>query len=127
MPTIKWMAALLMLVLVAACGDSTGVSGSTHLGTYTLRTIDNQALPVTLEFDLTIVGSSITLSADGTYTVRFDLRVGNGPTSSESIGGDYTRSGNTILLDEGVSMAFSGGNTLTIIDSGDGSVWVYRM
>ncbi|HUF50129.1 MAG TPA: hypothetical protein VMN60_04815 [Longimicrobiales bacterium] len=128
--------ALLLAVLAFGCGDSsTDVAATAHVGTYTLRTIDNAPLPVTILVEgtasLVITAGSVNLNSDATFTDRTDYQIVSGTTTisdSDVAAGTYTRNGSTIELrtsDGGVySMAFSNGNTLT--QTFEGSVLVYR-
>ena len=128
---------MLLAVSVSACGD--GPSGLTatsgHAGTYTLRTINGQVLPTTIDSDATarldVASGSVTLRADGTFTDQTEFRLVSGTsttTETDVITGTYTRTGGTVTFspsDGGTySMSFTGGNTLT--QTIDSFVLVYR-
>jgi hypothetical protein len=78
-----------------------------------------------VEAGVALTSGSITISSNDTYTVRLSLQAG-ASTVSDSFDGTYTRSGNMIVLEDGVTGVFSGGNTLTVTFPDDGSVWVFR-
>ena len=115
---------------VSACGDSTGpgLGLGTSTGTYSLRTINGNALPYTIEegagTTVVIVSDAFALQAGGRFTEAFSLRVTeNGTTTTQSgtNAGTWALTGTavTLTLDGGgsVSGTLSGG-VLTIVDSG---------
>ncbi|HUF50854.1 MAG TPA: hypothetical protein VMN60_08485 [Longimicrobiales bacterium] len=125
---------LLTALVLTACSDSTGPE-ATVVGSYSLRTINEQAPPVTIYQDsqgrVEITGGSVNLNADGTFTDRTDIRIVSGTTSladTEIASGTYVHSGGTVQLrtsdGDVYSMSFSGGNTLT--QTIEGFVVVYR-
>lgn len=122
---------LLAAVTLPACGDSTGpgLGLGTPTGTYTLRTVNGNTLPFTIEdgagVTVVIVSDAFTLQDGGRFTEAFSLRVTeNGTTTTESgtNAGSWTLSATaiTLTLDGGgpsISGTLSGG-VMTIVDSG---------
>ena len=106
------LAVLAMLALAtAACGDDDdgGTEPTDITGTYTLRTIDGDALPFTLFTAAQNAGTkrevtsgSVTLRADGTYSDRFDFRdtnqTGDETDQFDATDGTWARTGNTITF-----------------------------
>lgn len=127
---IRRMLFLAALVLaLPACGDNGTEAEASFAGTYTLQTIDGHALPFTGEEEVVTSGSLI-LRADKTWTVTFTAHDASGDASFTD-GGTYTISGNSITLlssednDNPVSGTFSG-STLTITDSVDATVYIFK-
>ena len=122
----RLLVGMLLAASVSACGDSPSGLTTTggHAGTYSLRTVNDQALPATIESDASgrvdVASGSVVLRADGTFTDQTEFRLVSGTSSTtetDVITGTYTRSGSTVQFspsDGGVySMSFTGGNTLT--------------
>jgi hypothetical protein len=106
---------------LAACGhDSVGPSRtpSTIPGTYNLTTIDGTALPFTLidlgAYHAKLVSGTLSLSADGTYSLDFGIRIedsGNIRTTADSDGGLWNVNDKAITL---ASTAGKGSRTGTV-------------
>ena len=128
-------------VLVAASlacgGDST--APETIEGVYVLQTLDGRPLPVVFLQDETgkyeITAGSITLKAANAFTMQIAARQTSGTqtfTSTGSIDGTWTRSGDSVTLttDEGESIeGVLSGRTLKLVGEAEdlGSVeWVFR-
>jgi hypothetical protein len=106
------------------------VSNDALLATYTLRTIDNQALPFQIDPGVQVTAGTLTLNGNGTFSLALMVSAG-GQTASGTATGSYSRTGNSFRFRESdddceLTMTFSGGNTMTLIDPDDGSVWVFR-
>lgn len=127
------LATLAMLVLTA-CGDSTGPKQDDIEGVYTLKTAAGMSLPAQFPVQglgqLVITGGSVTLKADRTFTARLDLRITeNGQTTEVSApgSGTYQRTNGTILLknsDGTEDKATIEGRTLTL--NAEGVVLVFE-
>jgi hypothetical protein len=127
----RWrLAALFVLLILTACGDSTGPAESIF-GTYTLRTIDGVPLPYVWDqgvgYKLEITDAALSLEDGGTYSQTLDLRdTRNGTVSTQraSASGTFTYAGTTITFrtSSGTSGTASlSGGTLTFTTSGGGS------
>lgn len=119
----------LLATLVACEEDPSGVDNA-HVGVYQLTTINGQPVPVSFSEDggvITIVGASITLNADDTFSVAAQLRFtfgGQTQNETHALSGTYTKSGNTVTFDhegedEGFETATINGNVLTTRGGGD--------
>jgi hypothetical protein len=129
--------AMAVPLAVAGCGDSTGPGGSIA-GTYELRSINGDPVPVLLEPgppQEEITGGFVRLNANGTFSARHTLRItsgGSSTTLTEDINGTYSRSDNDITLTfedpDGSGTAnidaFLDGDRLTVDDGLD--IWVYE-
>jgi hypothetical protein len=124
-------ALLLALSTLPACGDGTGpgLGLGTQTGTYTLRTVNGNTLPFTIEdgagVTVVIVSDAFTLQEGGRFSETFTLRVTeNGTTTTESgtNAGAWTLTGTAVTLTiDGGGPAISGtlsGGVLSIVDSG---------
>lgn len=98
---------LAMAMAMGGCSDDEEGTGPADItGTYTLRTVNGQALPFTLYeasgFKSEIVGSQLTLNANGTWTETAQIRdtePGTAPvTTPEVSSGTYVRNGRTLVL-----------------------------
>jgi hypothetical protein len=92
-------------LLVAACSDSPTSPSAAIEGTYSLRTVNGQNVPVTVaqmgadRADIT--GGSLTLNNNGTFTGQLEFRFvfsGIRANQSESLSGTWTADGNTLTL-----------------------------
>ena len=134
MRQIAILSLLLLVPLLSGCSDSTGPGGSSATGTYNLRTVNGNNLPVVVlqvgSDRVEVTQGSITLNADNTFTDRTTFRVtesGTSTTDTEVIAGTYTRNNNAIQFstDEGDTYSASlSGNTLT--QTIEGFVLVYQ-
>jgi hypothetical protein len=131
------LAAVFPLAL-GGCGDSTGPGGSLA-GTYTLRSISGDPLPVVIDegvdFRREVTAGFVRLNGNGTFTASHTDRITSGTSitpRTEDINGTYTRFGNELTLTfndpDGFRtveiIALWGGDLLTI--AGGGDVWVYE-
>jgi hypothetical protein len=132
------LATVLPLTL-AACGDSSGPGGAAT-GTYTLRSIDGDPVPVLVEDDgfsrEEITGGFVRLNANGTFSASHTRRITTSSsvtTDTEDITGTFTRTGANVTLTFGdpdgvgtVSFdAVWGEDLLTVFDT-DGTIWLYQ-
>ncbi|MFL5560338.1 MAG: hypothetical protein ACJ79K_02580 [Gemmatimonadaceae bacterium] len=136
---MRRLAVAFLLIVAAACGSDKSTGPKRIEGTYTMQSIDSQTLPMIYYDDpaagqrVEVLSGSITLSSNGTYSSPWSLRITDAGTVSpysETCTGTYTRSGNSITMNETDNNGFCGGvfnadwdgnNTLTE----EGSV-VYR-
>jgi hypothetical protein len=122
---------LLLSLLLAACGDSTGPgdNGTTGVaGTYNLQTVNGNPLPFTVlqvgEDKLEVTAGRVTLNADRTFSASVTFREKEGTserTTTETDSGTYTQNGNTIRFsnsDGTEDTATINGNDLTISTRG---------
>jgi hypothetical protein len=130
--------ALLVVAAVAlvACGKDSvlGVGGSGSVaGSYTLRTINGNNLPVTVEQigdDKTEVLSETMVLGDGTFSLQGSIRVTEGgltTTQPYANDGTFTQNGSAVILTFSSGARESGtasGGTLTLVSGG--FTWVYR-
>jgi uncharacterized lipoprotein YehR (DUF1307 family) len=119
------LAAAIVLPLTACGDDSTPTEEAAAVsGTYSLRTINGEDLPVTIDQqgdDITeVIHGSVTFHAASLFTdsVTFRFTIGGEVTIDEdAITGTYEQTGSTVVLtpsDESDSYAMSvSGNTLT--------------
>jgi hypothetical protein len=126
----------LVVLFTVLCCDSGVVGSSTVLGVYTLRTINDSALPYTIAIsgaDKTeILDDVITLYEGDTYAESSHLRVtANGQVTNQAI----NESGGSSLFGTSITLRSADGsrtriatstdnNTLTIVQPGQ--TWVYR-
>jgi hypothetical protein len=125
------------VALVVACGGSDDPSspGDSAVGTYTLRTIGGNALPVVIGTQngvtVSVTAGTMVLRADRTFAVASTARgVGAGTDNTQTFTsvGTYTVSGGTLTLTLGGSESgrvtgSHSGDTVTL--SQDGIVSVY--
>jgi hypothetical protein len=132
--------ALVMLLTASlACGgdDDGGSTGpdDSHVGTFTLGSINGQNLPFSVEDGdaiITVTRGTIALNADRSFRDEFAYTVQQGASTeslTETAQGTYVRDGTNITFNAtspapgSYRMAFSG-NTLTQV--GQGFTFVYR-
>lgn len=131
---MRTLIALVLLAFATACNDATGLDNS-YVGTYTLRSIDGDAVPITVYDDGTeyarITGGTLIFNDDQTFTTSLDINYGiDGREQNESewIGGTFTRSGRSFTLTDGLGDSYvatwNGSDTMTIND--EGVVIVFR-
>src|SRR5512143_4101235 len=108
---------ILLTVAMLACGDST--SPETIDGTYALRTINGQTLPVVLQQDATskneVTAGAITVGPGTAWTISLTVRSTLGADVSlftNTLAGTWTRSG------EKVTLTATGGESETAVLSG---------
>lgn len=124
---------LVLLIAAAACGDSTAPDTS-FAGTYALQSYDGVSLPVSINLaedaSVTVLSGSLTLTANGTFTVRTTAEWmfgGEVETSTDGVGGTFTRTGNTFRLtdeDGDTYTATYDGSSRVTVDIG-GTLLVY--
>jgi hypothetical protein len=128
---------VLLTVAMLACGDS--ASPETIDGTYTLRTINGQPLPVVLQQDATskneVTAGAIAIGPGTAWTISLTVRSTLGvdvSLSTSTLVGTWTRSGERVTLTatggESETAVLSGG-TLTL--AGEAAAlgivpWVFR-
>lgn len=115
--------------LLLACGDSN--APRTIDGSYTLRTLRNQSLPVpvaatTPTYSLYITSGSLGINGDGSFNASYTfLKYNNGVSSTETIScaGTWAPSGQYIQMQEvalpgcgdAAIAELHGGNRLTVV------------
>lgn len=122
----------LLTVALVSCGgssDSTGPSGSVT-GTYTLKTVNSQALPFLLQQDQTVklelTDDEITLNADRSYSEvwheRATLSTGGVVTQPGADQGTYSVTNGAITtvssIGQGSQSGSLSGSTLTLVVNG---------
>jgi hypothetical protein len=132
---VKAILAVLGVVLVAACNDTTVVNGDAS-GTYNLSAINGGPLPVTVvatTTDTVVVTSGvIAINADGTFTetLSFDETTGGVTTPNTNVcPGNYVQSGNSFSFQESLTsdpncggaypVRWDGANTVSVILGSD--------
>ena len=118
--------------LLAGCGNPTGPEAIA--GNYTLRTINGQDLPFTIEAALLdgkieLAAGSLRINSDNTFSLSLTLATTEGGTTTsetETTTGAYTLNETAITLtSDGETVTGSiTGNTLTLID--EGLTFVYQ-
>jgi|GEM_PF-2769981 len=131
MPIRRLLAAATLLLLAAACRDSTGADPGLA-GNWTLRTVAGHTLPwidwVVAEDTAWVTGGSYTFRADSTYTFTYDYRYRrSGTISVEHFEdtGRYRALGDSLQLSDWWDYgARRTGRTLVVY--GRDNDWVYR-
>jgi len=129
---VKAIFAVLGVVLVAACNDTTIVNGDAS-GTYNLTAINGSPLPVTVpitvsatETDTVVVNSGvITINSDRTFTetLSFDLTSGGVTTPNTNIcPGNYVQRGNAFTFQESITSDPNCGGTYPVSWDGANTV-----
>ena len=111
-----------------ACSDSTGL-GSNVAGSYELRTINGQSLPVNTG-SRTIEGGVLELDSDGRFVDVFQYRDFGDPLSTqEELFGNWERNGSQIRLeyDNGdVLFAERTSSSRIVLTDDSGNDWAYQ-
>jgi hypothetical protein len=114
---VKAIFAVLGIVLVAACNDSTAVNGDAS-GTYALSAINGSPLPFILSTTATdtlvIKSGNIVINADGTFveTLSADETISGVTTNQTNVcPGNYVQSGNAFTFNETLTGDASCGGT----------------
>lgn len=104
------------LALATACNNDATSPTVSLTGSWSLRTLNGQSLPVQTSSGLVVTSEQRTLNSDGTYNDVVFFSSGN--SSSEF--GSYTVSGNSItFFDQTDNFSYTGsisGNVLTAFD-----------
>jgi hypothetical protein len=111
----------------AACSDSSGLGGNVE-GSYELRTINGQSLPVTLG-PRTFEGGVLELESDNTFVETLQFRNFGDPLSiQQSYPGIWDRNGSEIRLDyddEETLFAERTSNSRIVLQDNSGNDWLY--
>jgi|SRR5579884_740556 len=111
------------MMFAAGCNNDATSPSVSLTGTWTLRTLNGQQLPVAVGLNTVVTGEQLTLNNDGTYN---DIVLYSGGNSSTEIG-YYTVSGNAItFIDQTDNIQYQGsisGNVLTAISGSYTSVY----
>ena len=130
--------AMLSVLALTACSDSSGPGENNIAGTYTLRTVNGSNVPFVIAqigttYKLEILSGSVVISSNGTYTETASLRETNGTTvttEQENSNGTWTRVNNAITFRDAVDQttvtASAGDNSLTLVDTESSITLVYR-
>jgi hypothetical protein len=110
-----------------ACSDSTGI-GSNPAGSYELRTINGQSLPVQFS-SRTIEGGVLELDNDGTFVDVIQFRDFGSPLSEQDqFFGTWERNGSQIRLDydDGTTVLAERTSSSRLVLDYDGNDWAYQ-
>jgi hypothetical protein len=111
-----------------ACSDSIGL-GSNVAGSYELRTINGQGLPVDLG-SRTYEGGVLELDSDGTFVEVLQFREFGSPLSTQQeFFGSWDRNGNEIRLeyDDGTTLfADRTSSSRIVLEDNSGNDWAYQ-
>jgi hypothetical protein len=112
----------------AACTDSTGL-GSNVTGSYELRTINGQALPVQLSSE-TIEGAVLEIDSDGRFVETIQFREFGVPLSTQQdFFGTWERNGSEIRFDYDDGFTLFGQRTSSsriVLEDRNGNDWAYQ-
>jgi hypothetical protein len=115
---VRRLASILLIVVAAGCGSDKSNAPKKLEGTYTIRTINNETLPIIFYDDVAnsqrgeILSGSMTLNAGGTFSAPWSFRItdhGVVTTPQETCTGTFTRTGNHIVMEEVDNGSFCGG------------------
>ena len=94
---MRKLVALAALALTVSCDATTAVTFDAEAGTYTLLSINNDALPAPFDDDgstVTVTAGSMVLNANGTFS--YSQTSSNG---TDAISGKFTKNGDTYTFD----------------------------
>jgi hypothetical protein len=131
---MRKLAALMVLVVALACGDSSTAPDLTEsAGNYVMRTINGNPLPfavlTTADVKLEITAETLYMTSNGRFSDVTRYRrtaLGAVDFPADTLGGEWTIRGQTVSLKATNGYLFTAslvGNTLTI--EGDGLSFVY--
>jgi hypothetical protein len=116
------------MLAVAACGDLTGVSDEL-VGTYQLRTIGGQPVPV-VGVPVTYSGGELELDGDGMFDRTYQTSVSGGLPSEIHIFGTWERIGSAIRFETNDGGTRYYGEfkepDIIVIHDEDGNNWEYE-
>jgi len=131
---MRRLACTLLLLVAAGCGSDKSTAPKRIEGTYTMQSLGGETLPMIYYEDptagqqLELLGGSITINPDGTFSAPWSFRVtdsGQVSPYGETCTGPFTRTGNNITITETDNGAFcgvtadgvwDGNNTITFTD-----------
>jgi hypothetical protein len=114
----------------AACSDAIGL-GSNIAGSYELRTINNQSLPVQLGSRI-YEGGVLEIESNGTFVEVLQYRVSGNPLSTQDeYFGRWERDGDEIVFeyDDDNGTTYFGRRTSSsriLLEDNDGNDWSYQ-
>ena len=126
---MRKLSCLLLLATLAACGGDDSSSPRSLPGTYTLRTADGRIVPAIVYeepgYRFEILSGAIRLETNGSFSDTYTIRETDGANVTQETfdcDGTWTRSGNTVNLEEFESLdcgdfgtgTWDGNNSLTI-------------
>jgi hypothetical protein len=127
--------ALALGTLIACGGGDSSTGASSHVGSYSLLSIDGDPVPSTIlqapKYLLEVINGSGSLNGDNTYSLSFTVRENDdGSITQVTVpsAGTYTRSGNAFTFHDvegGVATGVFANNRMTVTDE-DGVVYVYQ-
>jgi hypothetical protein len=124
-----YFALLVASLFLVACSQASKTTDPT--GTYTLISIDGHDLPYAPPQEGVnspqVVSSTLTLNADGTFSMTISFRVGSGNPISRDLSGTYTRDGSDFKMQwkgAGVTTGTFKGNTFTF--NNEGALFAYQ-
>ena len=124
------MATAASVLAVTSCSDATGIGGIA--GTYELRTLNGQSLPVSDQFgSRTIEAGQLELDSDGNFLEIIQYRLsGSSLIRTDEFFGTWDRDGsNRIRLDYDsgdVLFADRPSSNRIELEDNDGNFWVYQ-
>lgn len=130
MQALARVLAVALVVVTAACGGDDGINDplQSAAGTYTLKTFNNAPPPIVIfeetGYKLEVTAARYTLTSSGTFTNSATFRETEGgvvSTSTESLSGTYTLSGEAITFtasDGDVSNGVLSGSNLQFTEDG---------
>jgi hypothetical protein len=111
-----------------ACGDVTGIGGNVT-GSYELRTINGQSLPVDMGSAI-IEGGVLEIFSDGTFAETIQFREFGSPLSEQiDLDGTWDRDGDDIILEYDNGDVFRADRTSSsriVYEDDDGNDWAYQ-
>jgi hypothetical protein len=122
-------AAVATTLVGAACGDSSGL-GSNVAGTYELRTINGQSLPVTLG-SRTFEAGELLLDSGGEFVETLQFRdFGSTFSTTQDYEGTWERNGSEIELfyfdDDETLIAERTSSSRLVLRDQNGNDWLYQ-
>ena len=123
-------AAVATTLLGAACGDSTGLSGSVA-GSYELLAINGQSLPVSTGSGRIIEAGQLDLDSDETFVDIIQYRnPGSSLILTDEFSGTWERNGSEIVLEyddtNDVFVAERISSSRLVLTDDGGNEWEYR-
>lgn len=115
------MKRLLLILALAACGDSP-TGPATLVGSYVLTEVNGSALPAIVYPGGVVSGGTMVLREDGTFTETFRLTNGNDVVET----GAYTVSGDAAAFVTYYGYRYTGVIEASTLVSTTGSVWPTR-
>jgi hypothetical protein len=123
------MATAASALTATACSDLTGVGGNIA-GTYELRTINGQSLPVSTQSGQTTEAAVLEVRNDGTFIHIVQYRTFGIPLIQEDeFSGTWEQNGSEIRFESDDGEVFFADRTSTnriVVEDNDGNLWAYQ-